>query len=110
MMKHPNGSQNNRGHTFSLKPGTTVMDGLVQHGLERHTRDKFRYQAAHRDSALEPCPKQFATAKTMRHTILHEMHFTKRLARLNSPVPKGRRLPPDGSFSVPERHVFRAKK
>jgi len=92
MMKHPNGSQNNRGHTFSLKPGTTVMDGFMQHGLRRHARNKFRYQTTHQDSTPEHWPRQFATAKTKRHTILHEMHFTKRPVRLNSPCSKGQAL------------------
>ena len=106
MMKHPNGSQNNRGHTFSLKPGTTVMDGLMQHGLRWHARDKSGIRQPIRtllrgsgpDSSLQQRPR--ATPFCMPCILLNGWRGQTVL------VPKGRRLPPDGSFSGPERHVF----
>jgi len=102
MMKRPNGSQNDRGQTSSPEPGTTVMNGLMQHGPGNSPCP--RCQTAHRDTAPEAVSGQFSAASTIRHAILHATHFTERPAGLNSLVPKGRLLPPDGSFGPAEWH------
>lgn len=102
MMKRPNGSQNDRGQTSSPEPGTTVMNGLMQHDPGNSPYPRCLCQTAHRNTAPEAVSGQLSATSTIRHAILHATHFTERPAGLNSLVPKGRLLPPDGSFGPAE--------